>query len=152
MKLSTLLLASIVLLAGCAPGGVNSPDGFRLPAGNAEAGRKAFVDLRCYVCHTVKGVDAKYEGTPAAQVVLGGKVTRVKTYGELVTSVINPSHRIAPGYPAEQVAPGGKSLMATAGLNDVMTVTQLVDLVTFLQGTYNVEPPAFNPYAYRYYH
>jgi L-cysteine S-thiosulfotransferase len=152
MRLLIALLASIGLLQGCAQDAANSPTGFRLPTGNVEAGRKAFVDLRCYVCHQVKGVDAKFEGTPAASVALGGPVTRVKSYGELVTSIINPSHKIATGYPAKDVAPGGASLMTLAGLNDVMTVTQLVDLVAFLQPQYRVVPPTYDPYTYRYHY
>ena len=168
MKSYVALLASLALLQGCGPQGANAPAGFRLPSGNFEAGRKAFVDLRCFVCHEVNGVDAKYEGTPAARVGLGRTVTRIKSYAELVTSIINPSHKVAPDYPANpanEVVPGSdatqvpadtkvpavkESPMAIAGLNDVMTVTQLVDLVAFLQPQYKVEPPAFNPYTYRY--
>jgi len=162
MKLHVALFASVAslaLLQGCGPQGANAPAGFRLPPGNFEAGRKAFVDLRCYVCHEVSGVDAKFEGTPATRVALGRTVTRVKSYAELVTSIINPSHKVAPDYPSKEVVPGAEaskapaekeSPMAIAGLNDVMTVTQLVDLVTFLQPQYKVEPPAYNPYVYRY--
>ncbi|HXQ63489.1 MAG TPA: c-type cytochrome [Steroidobacteraceae bacterium] len=150
MRLCIALLASMTVLQACTPDAANSPAGFRLPSGDAAAGRQAFVDLRCFVCHQVKGVDVAYEGTGAASVALGGSVTRVKTYGELVTAIINPTHRVAPGFPAKGVAPGGESVMAVAGLNDVMTVRQLVDLVAFLQPQYKVLPPAYNPYTYRY--
>jgi L-cysteine S-thiosulfotransferase len=136
-------------LQGCAPDGATSAAEFRLPTGNAEAGRKAFVDLRCYVCHEVQGVQEKFEGTPAAHVVLGGKVTRVKGYAELVTSIINPTHKVPHERPGSEAA-ASESLMKIAGLNDVMTVTQLVDLVTFLQPQYKVEPPKYDPYAYKY--
>jgi hypothetical protein len=30
-----------------------------------------------------------------AHITLGGTTTRVRTYGELVTPIINPSHRVA---------------------------------------------------------
>jgi hypothetical protein len=40
--------------------------------------------------------------------------------------------------------------METARLNDIMTVRQLVDLVAFLQTSYRVQPPEFNPYTYGY--
>ena len=159
MKLHVALLASLALLQACGPQGANAPAGFRLPPGDFAAGRKAFVDLRCFVCHEVEGVDAKFEGTPAARVALGSKVTRVKSYAELVTSIINPSHKVAPDYPPAETVAGSptaktpaekESPMAIAGLNDVMTVTQLVDLVVFLQPQYKVEPPTYNPYGYRY--
>jgi mono/diheme cytochrome c family protein len=146
-----ILLASAILLVAtaCAPD-PKSGSGFRLPDGNADAGKKAFVDLGCHVCHQLDGIDAKFEGTPAVRVRLGGETTRVRTYGDLVTSIINPSHRLATGYKPEVVAPEGKSLMETAALNDRMTVRQLTDLVAFLQGKYQVVVPEVNPYAYAY--
>jgi L-cysteine S-thiosulfotransferase len=149
MRLYIALLAPLALLAGCAPNPVTAAAEFRLPTGDPEAGRKAFVELRCYVCHEVPGIDAKFEGTPAAHVVLGGTITRVKTYAELVTSIINPTHKVPSDRPGKDAA-AGASVMSAAGLNDVMTVTQLVDLVSFLQPTYKVEPPKYDPYAYKY--
>lgn len=134
------------LLAGC---GRESPFGFRLPEGDAERGRAAFVDLRCNSCHEVEGVAIEYaEGL--AHVKLGGQTTRVKTYGELVTAVINPSHRIAPQHRDDGVLPDGQSIMSAAYLNDIMTVRQLVDLVAFLEGTYEVVPPPTPVYWYVY--
>jgi hypothetical protein len=67
-----------------------------------------------------------------------------------VTAVINPSHRLAPGYPLEKVAANGESLMANANLNAVMTVQQLTGLVVFLQGAYQLMPPPISPYSYIY--
>ena len=152
MRHPIALLALIALLQGCAPDALHSAAAFRLPTGDAEAGRRDFVELRCYVCHEVPGIDAKFEGTPAAHVELGGKVTRVKSYAELVTSIINPTHKIPADRSGKAAAPAGESMMALAGLNDVMTVTQLVDLVAFLQPQYKVEPPKINPYTYRYHY
>ncbi len=151
MKVRVLLLiAALATLSACDLAGPQSPSGFRLPDGNAEDGRRAFVQLRCIVCHQAEGIDAKFEGTPAATVRLGGDTLRVKSYGELVTAIINPSHRIAPGTDLSVVAPEGKSLMEAARLNDVMTVRQLVDLVAFLQPLYRVLPPSPYPYGYIY--
>jgi len=146
------LVSLLGLLIGCAPDPLHSAAEFRLPTGNPDAGRRTFVELRCYVCHQVKGVDARFEGTPAASVELGGKVSRVKSYAELVTSIINPTHKIPADRAGRDAAPAGESLMALAGLNDVMTVTQLVDLVAFLQPQYKVEPPKVDPYTYRYHY
>jgi hypothetical protein len=145
------MMVLVMLLQGCAPETVTSAAAFRLPNGDAEAGRKTFVEMRCYVCHEVKGVDARFEGTPAAHVVLGGKVTRVKTYAELVTAIINPTHKIPSDRPGAEPI-GTPSVMSVAGLNDVMTVTQLVNLVAFLQPQYKVEVPKYDPYAYRYHY
>jgi mono/diheme cytochrome c family protein len=134
----------LLAITACTP---ESPFGFRLPDGDAVAGRQAFLDLRCNSCHEVRGVEYR-EGL--ARVALGGQTTRVKTYGELVTSIINPSHRIAPLHRDDGVLPNGESLMSAAYLNDVMTVKQLVDLVAFLQPTYEVvqPPPPTHWYVY----
>lgn len=143
-----LLLAT---LSACGMNSETSPRGFRLPDGDVAAGRAAFVQLQCNACHQVEGVELATETTtPAPLARLGGETVRVKTYGDLVTSIINPSHRIAPGLDPKTVAPGGRSMMENARLNDVMTVRQLVDLVAFLQSTYRVRPPDYNPYAFSY--
>jgi hypothetical protein len=134
------------LLAGCSR---ESSFGFRLPDGDAERGRAAFVDLRCNSCHEVEGVAIEYrEGL--AHVTLGGQTTRVKTYGELVTAIINPSHRIAPQHREDGTLPDGQSIMSAAYLNEIMTVQQLVDLVAFLEGRYEVVPPPTSVYWYVY--
>jgi hypothetical protein len=143
------VLALGVSLAGCG-GDERSGDAFRLPDGDAAAGKQAFVDLRCYVCHPVRGVDAVFEGTPAATVPLGGRVSRVKSYGELVTSIINPSHRIVLRASQAPPPPDAPSAMKFARLNDHLTVQQLIDLVAFLQGIYEVVPPRYDSYVYVY--
>lgn len=84
--------------------------------------------------------------------VLGGSTTSIDTYGQLVTSIINPSHRISNRFPTEEaVRPDdGSSLMRN--YNDVLRVTELSDLVSFLQSTYSVKPPEYPEYpdyAYR---
>jgi hypothetical protein len=87
--------------------------------------------------------------TPEMSVELGGQTTRIATYGELVTSVINPSHRLAKGYPAEDISVDGKSRMRN--YNDELSVSELIDLVAFLQEQYELveyEPTQYNPYGY----
>jgi hypothetical protein len=116
--------------------------GFRLPDGDPERGLAAFVELQCHGCHTIDGVDLEFTGTGAVRVELGGQVGRVRTYGELVTSIINPSHRLAPGYDPDYVTTGGESIMTLANINAVMTVQQLIDVVAFLQDQYDVTPPS----------
>jgi hypothetical protein len=115
--------------------------GIHLPRGDADRGREAFVDLRCQVCHEVEGFDPPSPIVAATRVQLGGQTARVKTYADLVTSIANPSHRLARGYPPETVAVDGVSLMSLIHLNEVMTVQQLVDLAAFLQSAYEVVPP-----------
>ena len=140
-RTATLALAVLAMLTiGCV--NPRSSAGFRLPDGDAERGKTAFLELKCYNCHTVSGVDLAVRGKEYAylrSVVLGGETRRVRTYGELVTSIINPSHSLAPGYPKELITKDGKSAMAD--FNDTLTVHQLIDLVTFLQSHYQLVPP-----------
>jgi hypothetical protein len=86
-----------------------SEKGFSLPPGNALDGQQAFIYLHCYECHTINGLDMP--AVPSDEqpyVELGGPVSQVKTYGQLVTSIINPSHKLAPGYPVETITEGGR--------------------------------------------
>lgn len=140
----TLKLAAILLLAGSVgcDRGPRSGTGLRLPDGDIERGKAAFLQLRCHACHTVAGMDLPPPEKAYAYirpVVLGGEVLKVQTYGQLVTSIINPSHTLAKGYPPEVVQRNGQSQMAN--LNDGMTVSQLIDLVAFLQSRYKLVPP-----------
>ncbi len=124
--------------------------GFTLPAGDAERGKETFVDLGCGYCHTVAGVDGLRDNIPNPErtVVLGGEKPRVYTYGELVTSVINPSHKISQPELSDVVDEDGNSQMVN--YNDVMTVTEMTDLVTFLEQHYELEPynrTHYSPYG-----
>ena len=112
-----------------------------LPQGDAAKGREAFVDLRCNACHVIEGFNPPTPIAAATRVKLGGQTARVKTYEDLVTSIANPSHRLARGYPPETVAVDGVPLMTLIRLNEVMTVQQLVDVAAFLQAEYDVVPP-----------
>jgi len=143
-----LMISIIAIASGCSPGAV-SERGFRLPDGDADRGRESFVSLQCNACHQIDGLDLPFLGTGASNVTLGGEVTRVRTYGELVTSIINPSHRLAPGY-ADEVLADGESRMTLANINDAMTIAQLIDIVAFLQPQYEVVLPPFDHYTYAY--
>jgi mono/diheme cytochrome c family protein len=144
------LILTVMLMVACAPK-PESSRGFRLPDGDAAAGRATFVRLNCHGCHEVEGLELPefdYAGPPLVRVKLGGETTRVRTYGELVTSIINPSHRLIQGYPKADVSRDGESMMAD--YNDWMTVSQLIDLVAFLQSHYQVVPPDYEYYQFTY--
>jgi L-cysteine S-thiosulfotransferase len=135
-----LALATAALLASllsCTPG-QKSASGFRLPDGDVERGKATFLELKCTQCHTVFGMDLpRSEAT--LSVALGGEEPVVRTDGELVTSIINPSHKLAWGYPREQIEKDGKSRMRD--YSDVMTVRQMTDLVAFLHSRHKYVPP-----------
>jgi mono/diheme cytochrome c family protein len=146
-----LLIFSLMtaLLAGCSPA-PESARGFSLPDGDPESGRQAFLDLQCHACHKLPGEELPAISIAApVTVMLGGPVSRVKTYGELVTAIINPSHKLIRTYPKDEVSSGGQTFMPS--MNEFMTVRQLVDIVSFLQDKYQVVLPTPYPYSiYRY--
>ena len=144
----TAALAAVLgaFAAGCYDDPM-SQRGFSLPAGDAGAGREAFLYMQCHQCHTI--VNESLPPLPGAEpyVELGGKVTRVKSYGELVTAIINPSHDLAKGYEAEVVSEDGESNMYN--YNGYMTVQELIDIVAFLQPHYHIITPQFDYPDYR---
>jgi sulfur-oxidizing protein SoxX len=146
-----ICLTSIILLAVMAACsyGPDSPKGFSLPEGDVSKGEKVFTQFQCQACHTLKGYKddslIKEFDTP---IPLGGSSSLVITYAQLVTSVINPSHKLAPRSQAIQekiTNDDGSSKMRV--FNDVMTVQQLIDLVAFLQPKYAVEPITYTHYG-----
>ncbi|WP_211316912.1 c-type cytochrome [Arenicella xantha] len=144
------LLLSCMMLAACSQEKVANR-GFSLPSGDIENGRMVFLEYQCLQCHVLQGTEFSddewrlTEGDGIA-VELGGATTKLQTYGDLVTSIINPSHRIAKGYPVDQVTENGESKMAY--YNQVMTVEELIDLVTFLRSKYEFKsyPETIYPY------
>ena len=157
MKILTLTTGVLVgvLMMGC-DSGTKSPRGFRLPDGNVAKGQDAFVSLQCHTCHDVDGVELPSPASPAPLLLtLGGEVNRVKTYGELVTSLINPTHRLSADFVGRwtesrgDVDGGGGAgdLSPMSQFNHLMTVEQMIDLVAFLQSRYKLLIPAFDDYG-----
>ena len=147
-----LILTILVIIVGSILGcnkGADSPRGFSLPEGNAEQGKIVLEKYLCLSCHVVADVEpvSGLIGNPDFSIRLGGKSPKVKTYADLLTSVINPSHKFARGDMLKDIQEEGVSKMQI--YNDVMTVTELVDLVTFLQGKYELVP--FQRSNYQYY-
>ena len=143
---ATVLATAFLLIAGCA--GPKSGKGFTLPDGDVDRGKTAFVALNCHTCHTVSGVDfPEPEKRGELVVALGGKTTRIQTYGELVTSIINPSHKVAKKYTEEPAGDSGEVKSKMVSNNDAMTVSQLIDIVKFLQAHYELEPVDPFPYG-----
>ena len=140
------LFGLFFILASC-NFGPNSGRGFSLPQGSVDKGRTTFVELECNTCHSVGDIEhvTGREG-PDIHVMLGGQVTAQKTYGDLMTSVINPAYRTSRRHVNRNNASEGDELRMVA-FNETMTVQQLVDLVTYLESNYEVVPPTRNEYA-----
>ena len=149
MKYLSLGFFSIICLSliGC-DSGPDSPRGFSFPKGDIVNGEAVFIKYQCLACHKMNGFEQDVDiNNPELNVNLGGMTSKVRTYAELVTSVINPSHKFVQGYPIESIAIEGKSKMTN--FNDIMTITELVDLVTFLESQYELVP--YRSTGYQYY-
>ena len=136
LKIGILGLA-VAGLSACGPNPKSSA-GFTLPEGDVDQGKANYIAFACNACHTHADVPQLETADGSVSIKIGGESARVRTYGELVTSVINPSHRVARRSSERMADESGQSKMVT--FNDVMTVTQLVDLVAFLQSSYSLSP------------
>jgi len=133
--LGLILFLGTVGLQSCGEG-----KGFALPEGDITAGKTTFTRFECNQCHSTSTIDFKGSASNL-EVPLGGEVSNIKSYGQLVTSIINPSHKITPGY-KDKVTEETKM----RNFNKEMTVQEMVDLVTYLQSEYEIA----TPYEYYY--
>lgn len=126
-----VVLTIAATIAACEP---PRPE-FALPEGDPEKGQQLFVSYSCTSCHTVRHLELpEPEVKGPVTVSLGGRVSKLKSYQELLTSVVNPSHQLVKRRRAEEVSQDGESLMTV--YNDVMTVTELTHIVAFLESRY----------------
>ena len=134
-----LAAATVVILLpsfGCEIG-PKSGAGLRLPNGDVVAGELAFSQLGCVECHTIANESDEVDRQGGNTIVaLGGSVPHIETHGELVTSIVNPSHGFSRFYPLEDVTAEGDSKMSN--FNERMTVKQLIDLTAYLQSKYKL--------------
>ncbi len=154
LNASTIAIALCVLFVACAPPGSGSDDMVRmvLPEGDVAAGRRALQDLRCTLCHAVKGET----GLPTPTTTSPGPELRGSTMaglsrGALATAVVAPAHVnvesaelwtdwsnrqrvwLGPGQQQAEEVPEERSRMRN--YRAVMTVQQLSDLVAYLEAS-----------------
>jgi hypothetical protein len=147
-KVMLLLLTILSLsLISCNPG-PDSPRGFSLPEGDVNKGEAVFTKYQCLACHTLSGFEDDSIIREFEQPIkLGGSTSIVKTYAKLVTSVINPSHELAPRAISLESVSNTDGTSKMRMFNDVMTVTELIDLVAFLQPQYELKPIQYTHYG-----
>ena len=113
--------------------------GFPVEEGSIENGRLAFIAHGCHRCHSVAGVDLpEFVGASSPLIELGGETSTIKAYSELVTSIINPNHRISERYreQLQQRTLGPLETQMPSAHIETMTVRQLIDIVAFLDSRY----------------
>ena len=143
-------VAALFILSACF--GEPAPvKGFILPEGDVAQGQQVFLDFNCHGCHTIAEVDLpESEFEPPFILEIGGKVYRVKNYGELLTAVVNPDHIISRKYIAllEQ-ADRDVVLSPMPYYGEEMTVAELIDLIAFLHAQYIKLQPDYYKSHYR---
>lgn len=144
MLKSLISCLSFMLLLSACDQGAHSTRGFRLPEGDVANGEFLFTSYGCFGCHIIDGLEDQGQKLIAEPVKLGGSVTLNKSYADILTSVINPSHRISSALDQEVVQQAGRSVMTN--YNEQMTVAHLIDLVTFIETKYElIEAPVTRP-------
>jgi len=115
-----------------AQGGVPRGWRFTIPPGDPAAGRKVFIELECFKCHTVKGENFSAAAAKQADEV-GPDLTGMGDHHPaeyFAESILHPNKVLVegPGY----IGPDGKSRMPE--YLESMTLREWVDLVAYLDG------------------
>ncbi len=124
----------LVLAAGWLP--AKAPDvpetwSFTLQGGDPEAGKEAFVRMKCATCHVVPGADIDAgEGHGGIGPDLTPDYANLQRE-YLAESIVNPNRFVShEGFEMAYRAPDGTSRMGD--YSHAMTVRELVDIVEFL--------------------
>ena len=104
-----------------------------LPVGNAQAGRQAFLDLKCPVCHRIRAE----EGFPAPfSDSLGPDLDARpphRSASDLATAIVAPSHAVSTEIDTALKTRLEGVLSPMGDFNQAMTVRQLSDMVAYLR-------------------
>jgi mono/diheme cytochrome c family protein len=105
-----------------------------LPAGNADAGRQAFQDLKCHVCHRVSGE----RGFAAPVAELRGPdlnaLLQLQETSDIAAAIIAPSHSLSIRTSEAVKAQLHKQGASPMGdFSRAMTVRQFADLLAYLR-------------------
>lgn len=104
-------------------------DGFYLPVGDADEGRKAFTKFKCVTCHAVYFDRSLPQPVAEKPGPVLGAPERMHMPGEFADAIVSPSRHIMPGF--EQKDSDGK-LSRMGEFSQMMTVQELVDIVAYL--------------------
>lgn len=104
-----------------------------LPTGKIEAGRQAFLDLKCVVCHRVRGetsFPAPLSDTPGPQL---DRTLGLRPASEVANAIIVPSHSMSVRTSDDVKKRLESMLLSPMGdFTRSMTIRQLADLVAYL--------------------
>lgn len=105
-----------------------------LPKGDVQAGRKAFQDLKCHVCHTVAG-ESRF--APPIAELRGPNLNallQLQETSDIAAAIIAPSHSLS--IRTSEAVKAQLSKQGASPMGDfsrAMTVRQLADLLSYLR-------------------
>jgi L-cysteine S-thiosulfotransferase len=135
------LIAIVLLLMPVAAGAQSAPQGAPyqvldtvvLPKGDARAGRQAFQDLKCHLCH---GVAGEKEFAPLAELkgpTLNATL-QLQAASDIAAAIIAPSHSLSVRTSEAVKAQMWRQGMSPMGdFSRALTVRQLADLLAYLR-------------------
>lgn len=112
-------------------GGVPHGWKFKLPEGDADAGRKVYIEMKCYTCHRIAG--EKFPKVDPEERKPGPDLTGMGAHHPrdyFAETIVNPNAVVLtdePGY----LGKDGLSIMPD--YNDTLTIKQWIDLATYLK-------------------
>jgi mono/diheme cytochrome c family protein len=125
-------------------GGVPRRWKFLVPPGDPAEGRRVFVMMECFACHTVAGEEfpdqSRIERGPGPALTEMGSHHPAEYFAE---SIIHPNRVIVlgPGHT------GWDSFSKMPSYADLMTVKQLIDVVAYLKSLKPVDPPTAHDHS-----
>jgi hypothetical protein len=135
-------LVTIMLLIAPVAAGAQSPpqaapyqvlDTVVLPKGDARAGRQAFQDLKCHLCHRVAG-EKDFSPLAELQGPMLNATLHLQSASDIAAAIIAPSHSLS-----VKTSEAVKAQMWRQGLSPMgdfsraLTVRQLADLLAYLR-------------------
>ena len=105
-----------------------------LPKGDARAGRQAFQDLKCHVCHSVAGEREFAAPIAETQAPRLNELLQLQTAADVATAIIAPSHSLSVRTSERVKAQLSRQGLSPMGdFSRVLTVRQLADLLAYLR-------------------
>ncbi len=104
-----------------------------LPVGDAQAGRQAFLDLKCTTCHRITfetGFPAPFSDNPGPD--LDARPPH-RGPSDLATAIVAPSHAVSTKVGSELKMRLEGNLSPMGDFSQAMTVRQLSDIVAYLR-------------------
>lgn len=140
MKLAKYCAALLVVMTAAPAGAQDTKDAYDvvdtivLPKGDAAAGRRAFEDLKCFVCHRVSGESALPLPVAESSGPMLNALLQRQTSADIAAAIIAPSHSVSVRTSDAVKAQMSRQWLSPMGdYSRTITVRQLADLLAYLR-------------------